>query len=60
MADLSAAPVTIPPDQNEATLVVQAGDNATEGALANLVVRAEMAYDGKAEVDIPIKVTVAK
>lgn len=57
---LSAAPVMIPADKNEGTLVVQATAEATEGKLPNLVVRGSMDFQGKAAVDQPIAITVTK
>lgn len=57
---LTAAPLTIPADQKEGVLTVQAAGNATEGALANLVVQAEMEHNGNAAVDAPINITVSK
>ena len=57
---LSAPEVTIPADQNEGVLVVQADGNATEGDLANLVIRAAMDFDGQAAVDAPVTIKVSK
>lgn len=57
---LTAAPVTVPADKNEGTLIVQASNEATEGKLANLVVHASMEFEGKAGVDMPIAITVSK
>ena len=57
---LSAAPVTIPPDKNDGQFVIQTAADATEGQLANLVVRAKMSHNGNAEVDAPITVSVTK
>jgi hypothetical protein len=57
---LSAKPVTIPADKTTGFLSVQAAGDATEGQLANLVIRATMDFEGKAAVDAPIKVKVAK
>ncbi len=57
---LAAAPVVIPADKNEAQLVISAGGDATLGALANMVVRASMAFEGEAAVDTPIALTVAQ
>ena len=57
---LSAAPVVVPEDKNEGVLVIQAGADATEGALANLVVHAAGDFNGKAAVDQPIAITISK
>jgi len=58
VAGVSAENVTIPADQNEGTLVVAAAGDATEGQLANMVVRATMDFDGKAAVDVPVAIKV--
>ncbi|MFM7160968.1 MAG: hypothetical protein ACKO3P_11435, partial [Planctomycetaceae bacterium] len=55
---LTAAPVTIPADKTEGTLVVQAAGDATAGAIANLVVRASMDFDGASAIDQPLALTV--
>jgi len=55
---LQAAEVTIPADQTEGTLVVEATAEATAGAIANLVVRAVSQFDGEALVDQPVAITV--
>ena len=60
VAGLSAAPVMVPADKNEGVLIVQAAADATEGQLANLVVHAAMDFNGKAGVDMPLPVNVAK
>ena len=61
IADLKAAPVTIAADKTEGVLSIAAGPKATEGGLANMVVRAKMQYDGReALVDQPITIKVAK
>ena len=57
---LSAQPVTVAADKKEGVLTVQAAGDATEGALANMVVRATMEFNGKAAVDQPITLKVAK
>jgi hypothetical protein len=57
---LSAAPVAVPADKNEGVLVIQAAGDATEGQLANLVVRGSMEFNGKAAVDQPIAINVVK
>jgi hypothetical protein len=53
------AGLTAAPDKNEAQFVISAGGDATMGALANMVVRASMAFEGEAAVDTPIALTVA-
>ena len=55
---LTAAPVTIPADKTEGTLVIQAAGDATAGAIANLVVRASMDFDGASAIDQPLALTV--
>lgn len=57
---LSAAPVVVPEDKNEGVLVIQAAADATEGALANLVVHATGEFNGKAAVDQPLAITISK
>lgn len=58
---LAADPVTIPADKNEGVLKVQATAEATEGQLANMVVRATTEFNGEeAAVDAPINVKVSK
>lgn len=57
---LTAEPVTIPADKTEGILVVQAAADATEGALANMIVHATMEFNGKAAVDLPLALTVQK
>ncbi len=61
ISDLKAAPVTIPADKTEGVLSITAGPKATEGGLANMVVRAAMQFEGReALVDQPITIKVAK
>jgi hypothetical protein len=57
---VTAEPVTIPADKNEATLVIQAGGEATMGQLPNMVVRGSMEFDGQAAVDQPIAINVSQ
>ncbi|MCH7988461.1 MAG: hypothetical protein IID46_04830, partial [Planctomycetes bacterium] len=57
---LSAKTVTIPADKTTGLLSISAAGDATEGQLANLVIRSTMDFEGKAAVDAPIKVKVAK
>jgi hypothetical protein len=58
VAGLSAPEVTIPADKNDGTLVITTTAEATMGALANLVVRASMDFDGPAAIDQPLAITV--
>ncbi|MEX1230816.1 MAG: hypothetical protein WEB58_11280 [Planctomycetaceae bacterium] len=58
-AGLTSEFVTIPADQTEGVISIRASADATEGALANLVIRAVSEFDGRAEVDIPIALTVS-
>ncbi len=61
VTDLKAAPVIIAAGKTEGVLSIVAGPKATEGGLANMVVRAKMQYDGReALVDQPITIKVAK
>jgi len=61
IADVKASAVTIAADKTEGVLSITAGPKATEGALANMVVRAKMQYDGReALVDLPITIKVSK
>ncbi|MDB5388861.1 MAG: hypothetical protein JWM11_4507, partial [Planctomycetaceae bacterium] len=57
---LTAAPVTIPADKTEGILSIQSTGDATEGALANMVVHATMDFNGKAGVDQPLVLNVTK
>jgi hypothetical protein len=57
---LTAAAVTIPADQKEATLVVNAGGDATEGAIQYAVVRGTADWDGPTSADQPVTIKVAK
>jgi len=57
---LTAPAVTIPADKTTGVLTVQAGGNATTGQLAHMVVRGTMQFDGKAAVDAPVTIKVAK
>ena len=58
VAGLTADEATIAADQTEGVITITAAADATEGQLANLVVRATMEQDGKAAVDVPIAVKV--
>lgn len=55
---LTAAEVEIPADKNEGTLVVMAAGDATQGAIANLAVRASMEFNGPAAIDGALALTV--
>ncbi|WP_198000354.1 PPC domain-containing protein [Gimesia alba] len=57
---VTATTVQIPADQTEATIPIKAGADATEGDLANMVVRAKADFQGEALVDAPIKLKVTK
>jgi hypothetical protein len=60
VAGLNAAPVTVPAEANEGVLVIEASADATMGQLANMVVRAEMDFNGRAAIDQPIALNVAQ
>jgi hypothetical protein len=55
---IDAKPLTIPANKNDAVVAITADASATPGQLANMVVRAQMDYQGKAEVDAPISLKV--
>lgn len=57
---LSAEPVTVPADQKEATLVINAGGNATEGAIQYAVVRGTADWNGPSSADQPVTIKVSK
>lgn len=57
---LSASPVTIAADQTEAVLKVSAAADATEGDIANLVVRGSAEWDGPISADQTVKLKVVK
>lgn len=57
---LSAAPVTIAADQTEAVLKVTAAADATEGDIANLVVRGSTDWNGPVSADQTVKLKVVK
>jgi hypothetical protein len=57
---LSAAPVTIAADETSAVLKVKADGEAPEGSPANLVVRGEMDFQGKAAVDAAVTLKISK
>ena len=57
---VTAPEVSIPADQKEGTLVIQAAADATMGPLPNMVVRGSMEFNGPAAVDQPITINVAQ
>lgn len=57
---LSCEAVTIPADQTQAVLKLQATAESPEGAVPHLVVRATAEFEGTAIVDQPVAITVAK
>ena len=61
VSGLSAAEVTIPADATEGVLKVAAAGDATEGQLANVVIRATGELQGTpVSVDAPVKLNVTK
>ena len=59
-AGLSAQLVTIAAEQKEGVIQVVAAQDATEGVLDNMVVRAAMDFHGEAVIDQPISLKVVK
>jgi len=59
-AGLSATPITIAADQTEAVLKVSAAADATEGDIANLVVRGSTDWNGPVSADQTVKLKVVK
>jgi len=57
---LSAPAVTIPADKTEGVLSISAAGGATEGQLANMVIRGSMSFEGQASVDVPVALKVNK
>jgi hypothetical protein len=55
---IDAKPVTVPAGKASGVLLITAKPNAPQGPLANMVVRALMDFEGKAEVDAPIGLKV--
>jgi hypothetical protein len=55
---IEAKPVTVPASKTSAVVLITAGPSAPPGPLANLVVRAQMEFEGKAEVDAPIRLKI--
>jgi len=60
VAGVTSNEIEIPADQTEGTITIAATGDATEGALANVVVRTVSEFDGEAIVDAPIGLTVEK
>ena len=58
VAGLTAQEVEIPADKNEGVLVIMAAGDATQGAIANLAVRASMEFNGPAAIDGALALTV--
>ena len=50
---IKADPITIVAGKKDGVLVITADASATQGPLPNMVARAEIDFDGKAEVDAP-------
>ncbi len=57
---ISAAEVVIPEGKSEGVIKVTASADAGEGVVANYIFRANMNYNGKAMVDVPVAITVVK
>ena len=55
---IDAKPITVPAGKNSGVILITAKPNAPPGPLANMVVRAQMDFEGKAEVDAPIGLKV--
>lgn len=55
---IAAMPVTIDAKKNSGVVAVTAEAGAPTGPLANMVIRAEMDFQGKAEVDAPISLKI--
>jgi hypothetical protein len=55
---IDAKPVIVPAGKNSGVLLITAKLNAPQGPLANMAVRAQMDFEGKAEVDAPIGLKV--
>jgi hypothetical protein len=55
---IKADATTIPADKTDGVLTIAADQSATQGAIANLVVRGTAQFEGKAEVDAPISIKV--
>lgn len=60
-AKLSAAAVTVPPDQNAAKMTIQSAPDSPPGAVAGAFVSASMEIQGQAiETDEPLALTIVK
>ncbi|QDT34313.1 hypothetical protein [Thalassoglobus polymorphus] len=57
---LAATPVVVPAGQAEGKIVIQTTGEAPDGKVENLVVRAGMDFNGRAEVDSPVVLEVTK
>ena len=55
---VGAKTLTIPASKSSSALAITADATAAPGQLANMVVRAQMDFDGKAEVDAPIDLKI--
>jgi hypothetical protein len=55
---IKAKPLTIPANKTDGVLAITADATATSGSLANMVLRAQMDFQGTAEVDAPINLKV--
>ena len=58
VAGIKAKPLTIPANKNDGVVAITADATATPGPLANMVLRAQMDFQGTAEVDAPISLKV--
>jgi hypothetical protein len=58
VAGIKADAVTIPAAKTDGVLTIAADKSATQGAIANLVVRGASEFEGHAEVDAPISIKV--
>ncbi len=57
---LSADPVVVPADQAEGKVIIKTTADAPDGKIANVVVRAGMDFNGRAEVDAPVALELTK
>ena len=55
---IKADATTIPASKTDGVLTIAAEESATQGAIADLVVRGTAQFEGKAEVDAPISIKV--
>ena len=55
---ISAKPITIAAKKNSAVVAITADAAAPTGLLANMVIRGEMEFQGKAEVDAPLTLKI--